>query len=217
MLQPTHSQKGPRGVRQAPGRAGGNPRTHATVPPARTAQGRNLLHSQLWGRSLETQGGSSSSPRASPQPSERSGVSGSLRTPIQESSVAGWPRRAPATFQLKPPLPLGPPVSLDVAQPGLGCPLPSPFPTPPVTTSQRPLGVGASQNPHQLTPKYSIHGFLQNYSDPPSLTEPQPTLSTFVWSRMTSWLPLQTEDLASARLGTRVSQGWDGLARPAVG
>lgn len=84
----------------------------------------------------------------------------------------------------------------------------------------RPLGV--SHNPLDLTPASgqpddSIQGALQNDSNPLSLKEPQPTLSTFVLSRVTSWLPLKTEDLASARLKTRVSQEWDELNTPDVG
>lgn len=53
----------------------------------------------------------------------------------------------------------------------------------------RPLGV--SQNPLDLTPASGqpddfIQGSLQNDSNPLSLKESQPTLSTFVLSRMTA-------------------------------
>ena len=138
--QPTLSQKGPRGGRQAPGEAHVNPCTHAAVPPTHTAQGHNLLCNQLWRRGLETQGGAFSALRERPQPSELSDASGSLRT-HRQSFAAASPNRAPPAFQPDPHSLCDP--SLPQRGPTWpGLPPSSPLPTPMLTMRQRPTGCG---------------------------------------------------------------------------
>lgn len=88
-----------------------------------------------------------------------------------------------------------------------------------VTAWQCPQHVGVSQNPLHLTPvnsqpDYSGQRIPQNYSDSLSLNfkELQPTFFTFVLPKITSWLPCQPYDLASAKLITEwLSQEGGGL------